>query len=165
LRTSAPLARNVRDAALLLQAVAGYDPRDPGAIAGPVPDFLAACDAPVQGLRIAWSPTLGYAEPEPEVVEICARAARLLEGAGCVVEEVERVFAADPEDLWMAEFYAGAGGSGLSSSLGVTCSIRPSPRFWTLRSRRTCAAIMIRSSGVTRCATRCSPSSDATTRC
>jgi aspartyl-tRNA(Asn)/glutamyl-tRNA(Gln) amidotransferase subunit A len=104
-----PLARNVRDAALLLQAVAGYDPRDPAAIAGSVPDFLAACEAPLQGLRIAWSPTLGYAEPEPEVVEICARAARLLEGAGCVVEEVERVFAADPEDLWTAEFYAGVG--------------------------------------------------------
>jgi aspartyl-tRNA(Asn)/glutamyl-tRNA(Gln) amidotransferase subunit A len=43
------------------------------------------------------------------VVEVCARAARLLEGAGCVVEEVERVFAADPEDLWTAEFYAGVG--------------------------------------------------------
>jgi aspartyl-tRNA(Asn)/glutamyl-tRNA(Gln) amidotransferase subunit A len=104
-----PLARNVRDAALLLQAIAGYDPRDPSAIAGPVPDFLAACNAPVKGLRIAWSPTLGYAEPDPEVVEICARAARRLEQAGCVVEEVERVFAADPEDIWTAEFYAGVG--------------------------------------------------------
>jgi aspartyl-tRNA(Asn)/glutamyl-tRNA(Gln) amidotransferase subunit A len=104
-----PLARNVRDAALLLQAIAGYDARDPAAIAGSVPDFLAACDAPLQGLRIAWSPTLGYAEPEREVVEICARAARLLERAGCVVEEVERVFTADPEDLWTAEFYAGVG--------------------------------------------------------
>jgi aspartyl-tRNA(Asn)/glutamyl-tRNA(Gln) amidotransferase subunit A len=104
-----PLARNVRDAALLLQAIAGYDPRDPAAIAGPVPDFLSACDASLQGLRIAWSPTLGYAEPEAEVVEICARAARLLERAGCVVEEVERVFAADPEDIWRAEFYAGVG--------------------------------------------------------
>jgi aspartyl-tRNA(Asn)/glutamyl-tRNA(Gln) amidotransferase subunit A len=103
------LARNVRDAALLLQAVAGYDARDPSAIAGPVPDFLSACDAPLQGLRVAWSPTLGYAEPEPEVVEICAGAARLLEQAGCVVEEVERVFTADPEDLWTAEFYAGVG--------------------------------------------------------
>jgi aspartyl-tRNA(Asn)/glutamyl-tRNA(Gln) amidotransferase subunit A len=48
-----PLARNVRDAALLLQAIAGYDPRDPAAIAGPVPDFLSACDASLQGLRIA----------------------------------------------------------------------------------------------------------------
>ena len=103
------LARNVRDAALLLHAVAGYDPRDPAAIAGPVPDFLAACEAPLGGLRIAWSPTLGYAKPDSEVVEICGRAARLLERAGCVVEEVERVFAADPEDLWAAEFYAGVG--------------------------------------------------------
>ena len=104
-----PLARNVRDAALLLQAVAGYDPRDPGSIAGPVPDFVAACDAPLGALKIAWSPTLGYAKPDPEVVEICGRAARLLERAGCQVEEVERVFAADPEDMWSAEFYAGVG--------------------------------------------------------
>jgi aspartyl-tRNA(Asn)/glutamyl-tRNA(Gln) amidotransferase subunit A len=104
-----PLARNVRDAALLLQSIAGYDARDPAAIAGPVPDFLAACDAPLQGLRIAWSPTLGYAKADSEVVEICARAASLLERAGCVVEEVGRVFTADPEDLWTAEFYAGVG--------------------------------------------------------
>jgi aspartyl-tRNA(Asn)/glutamyl-tRNA(Gln) amidotransferase subunit A len=69
-----PLARNVRDAALLLQVIAGYDPRDPAAIAGPLPDFLGACEAPVKGLRIAWSPTLGYAKADPEVVEICARA-------------------------------------------------------------------------------------------
>ncbi len=103
------LARNVRDAALLLHAVAGYDPRDPASIAGPVPDFLGACEAPLGGLRIAWSPTLGYAKPDFEVVEICGRAARLLERAGCMVEEVERVFAADPEDLWAAEFYAGVG--------------------------------------------------------
>jgi aspartyl-tRNA(Asn)/glutamyl-tRNA(Gln) amidotransferase subunit A len=63
----------------------------------------------VKGLRIAWSPTLGYAKSDSEVVEICACAARLLERAGCVVEEVERVFTADPEDLWTAEFYAGVG--------------------------------------------------------
>ncbi len=103
------LARNVRDAALLLEAIAGYDARDPASIAGPVPNFVAACEAPLGGLRIAWSPTLGYAKPDPEVVEICGRAARLLERAGCMVEEVERVFAADPEDLWAAEFYAGVG--------------------------------------------------------
>ena len=102
-----PLARNVRDAALLLETVAGYDARDPAAIAGPVPLFLAACETPPKGLRIAWSPTLGYAQPHPEVVAICERAARRLADTGCVVEEVERVFAADPEDIWTAEFYAG----------------------------------------------------------
>jgi aspartyl-tRNA(Asn)/glutamyl-tRNA(Gln) amidotransferase subunit A len=63
----------------------------------------------VKGLRIAWSPTLGYAKADSEVVEVCARAARLFERAGGVVEEVERVFTADPEDLWTAEFYAGVG--------------------------------------------------------
>jgi aspartyl-tRNA(Asn)/glutamyl-tRNA(Gln) amidotransferase subunit A len=52
---------------------------------------------------------LGYAKADSEVVEICARAASLLERAGCVVEEVGRVFTADPEDLWTAEFYAGVG--------------------------------------------------------
>ncbi len=104
-----PLARNVRDAALLLQAIAGYDARDPGSVAGPVPDFLAACESPPSGLRIAWSPSLGYAQADPDVVDICARAARRLEEAGCVVEEVERVFATDPEDIWTAEFYAGVG--------------------------------------------------------
>jgi aspartyl-tRNA(Asn)/glutamyl-tRNA(Gln) amidotransferase subunit A len=104
-----PIARNVRDAAFLLQAIAGYDARDPAAIAGPIPDFLAACEAPPKGLRIAWSPTLGYAQADPEVIDICARAARKLEDAGCIVEEVERVFATDPEDIWTAEFYAGVG--------------------------------------------------------
>ena len=54
-------------------------------------------------------PDIGLREGGPEVVEICARAARLLERAGCIVEEVERVFAADPEDLWTAEFYAAVG--------------------------------------------------------
>jgi aspartyl-tRNA(Asn)/glutamyl-tRNA(Gln) amidotransferase subunit A len=104
-----PLARNVRDAALLLQAIAGYDSRDPGAIAGAVPDFLAACEASPKGLRVAWSPTLGYATPDPEVVRVCEQAARRLEQASCIVEEVDRVFAADPEDIWTAEFYAGVG--------------------------------------------------------
>ncbi|WP_312912964.1 amidase [Stutzerimonas nitrititolerans] len=103
-----PLTRTVRDSALLLQAIAGYDPRDPFSVAGEVPDFLAACDKPVKGMRIAWSPTLGYAKPLPEVVEIAERAARTFEDMGCTLELVENVMD-DPGDLWMAEFYAGVG--------------------------------------------------------
>ena len=61
------LARTVRDAALLLGVMAGHDRRDAFGVAEPVPDFLAACDAGAGGLRIAWSPTFGYAAPEPEV--------------------------------------------------------------------------------------------------
>jgi aspartyl-tRNA(Asn)/glutamyl-tRNA(Gln) amidotransferase subunit A len=104
-----PIARTVRDAALLLTAIAGYDPRDPFSVAGPVPDVLGACDASVAGLRVAWSPTLGYARPDKEVVTICETAAQNFENFGATVERVDNVFDEDPVDVWTAEFYAGVG--------------------------------------------------------
>lgn len=103
------LARSVRDAALLLGAVAGHDRRDPFAVAEPVPDFLAACERSPKQLRTAWSPTLGYAKADPEVAAIAERAARAFEDCGCRVELVEKVFDADPVDVWTSEFYAGIG--------------------------------------------------------
>ena len=103
-----PMARTVRDAALLLTAVSGYDARDPASVAAGVPDYLGACERPAKGLRIAWSPTLGYARPTAEVADIAGKAARVFEELGCTVEEVDKVFD-DPIDLWMAEFYAGVG--------------------------------------------------------
>lgn len=104
-----PMARSVEDAALLFSAIAGYDERDPFSIAGPVPDVLSACRAAPAGLKIAWSPTLGYARADPKVVSVCEAAARRFEELGCHVEEVSEVFAKDPADLWIAEFYAGIG--------------------------------------------------------
>lgn len=104
-----PIARTVRDAALLLSVISGHDRRDPFAIAGVVPDFLAACDQPVQGMRIAWSRTLGYANPDPEVAELAERAAKVFVDLGCEVVEVEKVLDEDPVDLWVSEFYAGVG--------------------------------------------------------
>jgi aspartyl-tRNA(Asn)/glutamyl-tRNA(Gln) amidotransferase subunit A len=47
-----PLARNVRDAALLLGAMAGYDPRDSTSAPLPVPDYAAALTGDISGLRI-----------------------------------------------------------------------------------------------------------------
>ncbi|MFT4749280.1 MAG: aspartyl-tRNA(Asn)/glutamyl-tRNA(Gln) amidotransferase subunit A [Pseudohongiellaceae bacterium] len=103
-----PLTRTVRDSALLLQAIAGYDQRDPFTVAGETPDFLAACDKPIKGMRIAWSPTMGFAKPLPEVLEIAERAALAFQDMGCTVELVDFVMD-DPGDMWMAEFYAGVG--------------------------------------------------------
>ncbi len=103
------VARTVRDAALLLGVMAGHDRRDPFGVAEPVPDFLAACDDGVEGLRIAWSPTLGYATPDPEVARLCEAAARRFEALGCTVELVEDALGDDPVELWMAEFYGGIG--------------------------------------------------------
>ncbi len=104
-----PLARTVRDAALLLSVISGHDLRDAFSVAAAVPDFVGACERPVKGLRIAWSRTLGYARPDPEVAAIAERAARVFEDLGCQVIEVDRVMEEDPVDLWTSEFYAGVG--------------------------------------------------------
>jgi aspartyl-tRNA(Asn)/glutamyl-tRNA(Gln) amidotransferase subunit A len=103
-----PMGRTVRDAALLLTAISGFDARDPASVAAEVPDYLGACERSPKGLRVAWSPTLGYARPTHEVLAIAGNAARAFEGLGCSVELVEKVFD-DPIELWMAEFYAGVG--------------------------------------------------------
>ena len=103
-----PISRTVRDAALLLGAISGFDARDPASVSAPVPDYLAACEAPVDGMRVAWSPTLGYAKPTPEVLKTTEEAVRALEDLGVSVELVEEVLA-DPVELWNAEFFAGAG--------------------------------------------------------
>jgi aspartyl-tRNA(Asn)/glutamyl-tRNA(Gln) amidotransferase subunit A len=104
-----PMARTVEDAALLFMACAGYDARDSYSVAGEVPDLLAACKADVKGLRVAYSPTLGYARPDAEVLRVVDAAAKRFEEFGCTIELVERVFERDPVDIWSAEFYAGAG--------------------------------------------------------
>jgi aspartyl-tRNA(Asn)/glutamyl-tRNA(Gln) amidotransferase subunit A len=51
-----PIARNVTDAALMLQAIAGPDPRDSTAANMPVPDYLAVLEKGVKGKRIGLSP-------------------------------------------------------------------------------------------------------------
>ena len=104
-----PIARSIGDAALILTSIGGYDPRDPFSVSAAMPDVLGACRASVAGLRIAFSPTLGYARPAPEVVAIVTSAARVFEELGGTVDHVDKVFDKDPSDLWTAEFYAGAG--------------------------------------------------------
>ncbi|MFP6691133.1 MAG: amidase family protein, partial [Alphaproteobacteria bacterium] len=104
-----PMARTVRDAALLLTAISGHDPRDPFAVAGPVPDYLGACGKSVKDMRIAWSPTFGYARTDAEILTITERAARSFEQFGCQVEMVEAPFGDEPLDIWTAEFYGGVG--------------------------------------------------------
>jgi Asp-tRNA(Asn)/Glu-tRNA(Gln) amidotransferase A subunit family amidase len=114
-----PMARDVRDAALLLQAMAGYDPRDPHSAPVPVPDFVGACERDPRPLRIAWSPTYGYAPADPEVVAIARSAAQAFAALGCAVDEVASPFGEDAAELWTAEFYAG-----VAARLGATLASR-----------------------------------------
>ena len=75
---SGPMSRTVADTALLLQALAGPDPRDPTSMREAPPDFSAGLGQGVAGLRLAWSPDLGYAGVDPEVVRVTESAARSL---------------------------------------------------------------------------------------
>ena len=84
---SGPMSRTVADTALLLQVLAGPDSRDPNSIREAPPDFSAGLGRGIEGMRIAWSPDFGYAGVDPEVVEITARAARVFEELGAIVED------------------------------------------------------------------------------
>ena len=101
-----PMTRTVRDAALFLNVMAGPDARDRTSL--PVDtDYLAALEGDIAGLRVAWSPDLGYAPVDPEVRRIAASAARRFEELGCHVEEAHPGLA-DPWDIahtfWSAAF-------------------------------------------------------------
>jgi Asp-tRNA(Asn)/Glu-tRNA(Gln) amidotransferase A subunit family amidase len=82
-----PMARTVRDAAGFLGVMAGPDERDPLSIEGPVPDFLAACEGDLSGLRVVWSADLGYAPVDAEVRQIAEDAARRFVDFGCALED------------------------------------------------------------------------------
>ena len=89
LAQNGPMTRTVRDAAMLLQVMAGPDPADPTAIKELVPDFLEATEGGVRGLRIGWSPVMGSVPVDQEVRRVTADSVRVFEGLGAHVEEAE----------------------------------------------------------------------------
>jgi len=67
LDTVGPLARSAEDCALLLGLIAGRDPADPTAVAGPLPDYVAAAQAPIKGLTIGVPASFYVDDLDPEV--------------------------------------------------------------------------------------------------
>ncbi|HEV2484859.1 MAG TPA: Asp-tRNA(Asn)/Glu-tRNA(Gln) amidotransferase subunit GatA [Terracidiphilus sp.] len=83
-----PFAANVRDAATLLGAIAGHDPKDATSFQAPVPDYAAESDRPVDGLRIG-VPAEYFAEGlDPEVRATIEKGIAALEKAGCTVKPI-----------------------------------------------------------------------------
>lgn len=82
-----PITRTVRDAAAMLDILAGPDERDRTSLPASRVNYLKACEGDIKGLKVAWSPDLGYGKVDPEVREICQKAVRAFEEMGCVVEE------------------------------------------------------------------------------
>ena len=81
------ITRTVRDAALMLDVMSGYDRRDPASLREKPPRFLDAINGGLEGLVVAWSPDLGYAKVEPEVRSVAQSAAYVFQSLGCHVEE------------------------------------------------------------------------------
>jgi aspartyl-tRNA(Asn)/glutamyl-tRNA(Gln) amidotransferase subunit A len=83
-----PLTRTVRDAALVLQALAGHDTRDPTSAPRAVPDFSADLERGVRGSRIGVARAFFFEHCDPEVVAAVETALARLESLGAHLEEV-----------------------------------------------------------------------------
>jgi len=82
-----PMARNVEDLALLLDAMSGEHPADPLSLPVLPASFLSAARSGNKPKRIAYSPDLGITPVDPEVAAITRKAALRFAEAGAVVEE------------------------------------------------------------------------------
>ena len=105
-----PMARNVPDVALLLDAMVGHHPRDPISLPRTETRYLDAVKSRTKPKKVAFSKDLGVTPVDQEVAEICEKAAKRFEQLGCIVEEAHPDFS-DVQDIfqtWRAmSFYVG----------------------------------------------------------
>ncbi len=103
-----PITRTVADAAAMLTVIAAPDPRDMSALVTPPQNFLAGLEVGLRGMRIGWSPRLGYVETlDAEVEALCAKAAAAFEEFGAAVEEADPGFD-DPTKILRTLWRVGA---------------------------------------------------------
>jgi aspartyl-tRNA(Asn)/glutamyl-tRNA(Gln) amidotransferase subunit A len=98
LSTKGPMARRAADVALALDVVVGPHPLDHRSIPA-TPDvgtWAVAVEGATLPRRIAWSPNLGYAEVDAEIVAVCRALVDKAADAGAEIVELDTVFDADP---------------------------------------------------------------------
>lgn len=83
-----PMTRTVTDAALMLQVLAGYDPRDPGCVNQPVPDYTKQLGKGIQGSKIGVARAYFFEECDPEVIAHVEQALEVFRHLGATVEEI-----------------------------------------------------------------------------
>ncbi len=84
-----PLTRTVRDAALVLQAIAGHDPDDPHCVNRPVPDFTEKLGRPIDGAAVGVPRAFFFENGDDEVCEIVSASLEVFELLGARTEDVE----------------------------------------------------------------------------
>jgi len=103
-----PHSRSVRDAALMMNVLKKPDARDWTSLPPDSTDYLQGLEDGIRGLRIAWSPTLGYANNvHPEVANSVAQAVAQLSDLGAHVEQIDPGFD-DPLEITTGLWFAGA---------------------------------------------------------
>jgi aspartyl-tRNA(Asn)/glutamyl-tRNA(Gln) amidotransferase subunit A len=94
---SGPLARDVRDAAIMMSVLAGPDGRDLFCLPDDPPAYLEGLDQGAEGMRLVWTDDFGYAstyaQPESQrVIDTVRRAAEELRTLGAEIKQTRRVF-------------------------------------------------------------------------
>jgi Asp-tRNA(Asn)/Glu-tRNA(Gln) amidotransferase A subunit family amidase len=84
-----PIARTVRDVALVQQVIAGPDPRDATALSEPAPDVLATLESSVEGIRVAWTPDFGRIDVDPRIAAAGRALLDLVAGRGVRVDDLD----------------------------------------------------------------------------
>lgn len=102
-----PMTRTVKDAALMLNAIAQPDNRDWFSLPYDGRDYSKVLKRGVKGLRLAFSPRLGYVNVNPEIAELVKRAVKVLASLGAKIEEVDPGFS-DPADCFRTLWWSGA---------------------------------------------------------
>lgn len=87
--TMGPITRTVADAALVMTIIGGHDPRDSTSLNVPQPDYLAALNTPIRGLRVG-VPRYHFATGvAPEILAILDQSRGVFESLGCVLVDVD----------------------------------------------------------------------------
>ncbi len=81
-----PLSRTVKDAALYMDCAAGHHPADPYSVPAPAGSYLASLDDLPKQMKIAFSPNLGYAVVQKEIMACVLKAVQAFEEMGHQVD-------------------------------------------------------------------------------
>jgi aspartyl-tRNA(Asn)/glutamyl-tRNA(Gln) amidotransferase subunit A len=102
-----PITRTVADAALMMNVLTLPDARDWTALPYDPRDYRVGLEDGIRGLRIAYSPDLGYVKVNPEVAALVREAVQVFANLGAHIEEVGPGFE-NPAEIFRVHWYAGA---------------------------------------------------------
>jgi aspartyl-tRNA(Asn)/glutamyl-tRNA(Gln) amidotransferase subunit A len=102
-----PMTRTVEDSALMMNEISKPDARDWTSLPYEGRDYMKKLRKGVQGLKIAFSPALGYVDVDPEIAAAVKKAVKVLADLGAVIEQVDPGFA-DPGPCFRILWWSGA---------------------------------------------------------